>query len=401
LLETLFAAFDEIASRRRVFKVETVGDCYVAVAGLPDPRKDHAIVMARFARDVLYKMNDLTKKLEVTLGPDTGDLSLRIGLHSGQVTAGVLRGDKSRFQLFGDTMNTAARIESNGQRNRIHVSSETANLIMSSGKDQWVTERDDKINAKGKGELTTYWLSIKSSNTGSSKGSSNEDTSVSNDNSQNEAVRAEMAGLSQYEDGKIPGFDAKTLRLVDWNSDVLARLLRQVVARRLAKSKDTKENTKECSPALFKKTDGTTVLDEVQEIIHLPEFEAEVARRQVEADSVDLGEDVMLQLRGFVTIVATMYKDNPFHNFEHASHVTMSVVKLLSRIVAPDIEHSGESHDGKIASTLHDHTYGITSDPLTQFACVFSALIHDVDHSGKFETFIVAFNITNISPLLF
>ena len=106
LLETLFAAFDEVATKRRVFKVETVGDCYVAVAGLPDPRKDHATVMARFAKDVLMTMNNLTKKLEVTLGPDTGDLSLRIGLHSGQVTAGVLRGDKSRFQLFGDAMNT-------------------------------------------------------------------------------------------------------------------------------------------------------------------------------------------------------------------------------------------------------------------------------------------------------
>jgi hypothetical protein len=57
-------------------QVETVGDCYVAVAGLPVARKDHAIVMARFARDVLYKMNDLTKKLEIELGPDTGDLSL-------------------------------------------------------------------------------------------------------------------------------------------------------------------------------------------------------------------------------------------------------------------------------------------------------------------------------------
>jgi len=102
-----YRRFDAIATRRRVFKVETVGDCYVAVAGLPDPRKDHATVMARFARDVLYKMNDLTKKLEMSLGPDTGDLALRIGLHSGQVTAGVLRGDKSRFQLFGDTMNTA------------------------------------------------------------------------------------------------------------------------------------------------------------------------------------------------------------------------------------------------------------------------------------------------------
>jgi len=60
-----------------------VGDCYVAVVGLPDPRKDHAVIMARFARDCLQTVNDLTKKLEVTLGPDTGDLQIRIGCHSG------------------------------------------------------------------------------------------------------------------------------------------------------------------------------------------------------------------------------------------------------------------------------------------------------------------------------
>ena len=73
--------FDEIARRRRVFKVETVGDCYVAVCGLPDPRKDHHVVMARFARDCLHRMDQLTRALEVELGPDTADLSMRIGIH--------------------------------------------------------------------------------------------------------------------------------------------------------------------------------------------------------------------------------------------------------------------------------------------------------------------------------
>jgi len=138
LLETIYAAYDEIAQARRVFKVETVGDwyvltilfckrkgymkannshlyfslsSYVAVAGLPSPRKDHAVVMTRFARDCLYRFVELMKDLEVTLGPDTTDLGMRFGLHSGPVTAGVLRGDRARFQLFGDTVNTTSRIE--------------------------------------------------------------------------------------------------------------------------------------------------------------------------------------------------------------------------------------------------------------------------------------------------
>ena len=106
LLETVYNAFDDIARKRRVFKVETIGDCYVAVCGLPEPARDHAIRMARFAKDCMRKMWVIVKKLESTLGPDTGDLTMRMGLHSGPVTAGVLRGERSRFQLFGDTMNT-------------------------------------------------------------------------------------------------------------------------------------------------------------------------------------------------------------------------------------------------------------------------------------------------------
>ena len=94
LLEALYGAFDNTANQRGVFKVETIGDCYVAVTGLPRPRKDHAVVMAHFAQDCLTTMERLKRKLAVTLGPDTADLDLRIGLNSGPVTAGVLRGEK-------------------------------------------------------------------------------------------------------------------------------------------------------------------------------------------------------------------------------------------------------------------------------------------------------------------
>lgn len=108
LLETIYGAFDEIARRSQIFKVETVGDCYVAVAGLPQPRKDHALAMVRFARGCQLRMVSLSQQLEVSLGPDTAELAFRIGIHSGAVTGGVLRGQNSRFQLFGDTMNMAA-----------------------------------------------------------------------------------------------------------------------------------------------------------------------------------------------------------------------------------------------------------------------------------------------------
>ena len=122
LLETIFRAFDRFANRLGVFKVETIGDCYVAVTGLPEPHQHHALIMARFAHECLVHMKELCKKLEVVLGPGTADLGLRVGLHSGPVTAGVLRGEKSRFQLFGDTMNTASRMESNSFPNTIQVS---------------------------------------------------------------------------------------------------------------------------------------------------------------------------------------------------------------------------------------------------------------------------------------
>lgn len=95
-------------------------------------------------------------ELEVLHGPDTGDLSIRVGLHSGPVTGGFLRGKGSRFQLFGKNMNIAAQMLSCGAPGMIHCSEATAEALNAAGKSSWITKRPECINAEKK--MQTYWI---------------------------------------------------------------------------------------------------------------------------------------------------------------------------------------------------------------------------------------------------
>jgi 3'5'-cyclic nucleotide phosphodiesterase len=232
------------------------------------------------------------------------------------------------------------------------------------------------VVAKGKGEMQTYWLEIapKDSQSTSDRKSTSSASSGNEEDANVIDTTSVMKPLQQ---------DPKTTRLVDWNVDVLLRLLKLIVSRRKSCSIPPSEKHAPMEERYKSEQYVTSPLDEVKEIITLPAFIE--AKQQEDPEEIVLPNEVGLQLQDYVSNVAALYNNNPFHSFEHASHVTMSVVKLLSRIVAPQqLDDASESyHDEKaMQSTLHDHTYGITSDPLTQFSCVLSALIHDVDHCG-------------------
>ena len=260
------------------------------------------------------------------------------------------------------------------------MSKETADLLRTAGKEHWIKVRHDVIKAKGKGEMQTFWLDA------------NRD--------ENETPLPTKGQGSKHSPNTTNG---KTKRLIDWQVDVLSRFLKQIVARRKDKWSSTSSVTQKALQ--WKPKPGKICLDEVQEIIWLPEFDAEATRNQEDPYTIELSANVTRQLREFITAVANLYRANHFHGFEHACHVTMSVTKLLSRIVMPsdldyiqtkdtDVPSDERTPNYTIDSTLHDHTYGITSDPLTQFSLVFAALIHDVDHTGVPNTVLIEENTT-------
>eukprot|EP00934_Nitzschia_sp_Nitz4_P001865 Nitzschia sp. Nitz4//scaffold59_size112058//34654//38356//NITZ4_004105-RA/size112058-processed-gene-0.187-mRNA-1//1//CDS//3329555111//1865//frame0 len=389
MLESLYGEFDRVASKRGVFKVETIGDCYVAVVGLPDPRKDHAVVMAKFAKDCSSQMTELMTQLSIQLGPDTEDLALRIGLHSGPVTAGVLRGQKSRFQLFGDTVNTAARMESLGSRNRIHASQATVDQLIKHGKKHWMQTRETRrVEVKGKGQMVTYWVdptSPKDTSLTKALGATSEAKAISELNVMSSKTWAQFEKLSS----------SKLERLVAWNVDILSRLLRAVVSRQARRTKlqrnasrlGVSERSERVDPIPY-----LNPLEEMMELVSLPEFDSSACRGDSSCDSLDSA--IEEQLYDFVSVVAKRYNTahNAFHSFEHACHVSMSVSKLMTRLVNAEhfLEKELTVNKESLELVKHQRTFGIASDPLVLFACSFSALVHDIDHPGVSNEQLVA-----------
>jgi PAS domain S-box-containing protein len=146
-LNEIFSHFDDILDAFKIEKIKTIGDAYFAACGLPEKNKHHALHCIEAAKQMFRYLNERNKKNEI-------QWKMRAGIHSGPVVAGVVSKKKYAYDLFGDTVNTASRIESNGEVGKINISETTYELVK--GKYNCIPR--GQINAKGKGNLKMYFV---------------------------------------------------------------------------------------------------------------------------------------------------------------------------------------------------------------------------------------------------
>lgn len=200
------------------------------------------------------------------------------------------------FSIDALLFSTASRMESTGVRSKIQVSQSTAEELKKSGKAHWLSERKGGVQAKGKGVMPSWFVEP------SSHGASSTCSSVES--------------LGDFEGDEL---DPKTMRLIEWNVQIMSKMIKQIIARREAWRSIPRGrrsvNGNKYNGGISGQACGT-VLEEVQEVVELPEFDPRLVVNQQDPNSIELSPEVMVQLHEFVSMIALMYKRNPFHNFE-------------------------------------------------------------------------------------
>jgi class 3 adenylate cyclase len=147
MLNHIFSQFDHIAKKHAVEKIKTIGDAYMLAAGVPETRPDHCAAVADCALDMVAAATNMSD-------PKGDPIQIRVGIHTGPAIAGVIGAHKFAYDLWGDTVNTASRMESHGASGKIQTSKEIYQIL----KDDFLFEFRDRLHIKGKGEMQTWWL---------------------------------------------------------------------------------------------------------------------------------------------------------------------------------------------------------------------------------------------------
>lgn len=147
-LDTCFRVFDEIMVRHNIEKIKTIGDAYMAVCGLPEANPDHAKNIIQASREIVQFM----RERKATVGENT--FEIRVGVHTGNVVAGIVGVKKFAYDIWGDTVNTAARMEQNSEPGRINISASTYHII----KEEFSCTYRGDLEAKNKGKLSMYFV---------------------------------------------------------------------------------------------------------------------------------------------------------------------------------------------------------------------------------------------------